>query len=52
MTETLATGYSYVSTQWKLSNEYQHDMIWVIFKSSCALDESSPSIERIYALVG
>ena len=45
MTETLANGYTYVSTQRELSNEYQHDMIWMIFIfSSCALDESSLSI--------
>ena len=25
MTETLAHGYSSESTQWELSNEYQHD---------------------------
>ena len=27
MTETLASGYSSESTQWKLSNEYQHDRV-------------------------
>ena len=25
MTETLLNGYSYESTQWEHSNEYQHD---------------------------
>ena len=27
MTETLANGYSSESTQWELSNEYQHDRV-------------------------
>ena len=27
LTETLAHGYSYESTQWELSNEYQHDRV-------------------------
>ena len=27
MTETLANGYSYESTQQELSNEYQHDRV-------------------------
>ena len=29
MTETLANGYSYDSTQRGLSNEYQHDMVQI-----------------------
>ena len=32
MTETLANGYSSESTQRELSNEYQHDMVWMVFK--------------------
>ena len=32
MTETLANGYSSESTQRELSNEYQHDRVWMIFK--------------------
>ena len=32
MTETLANGYSYDSTQRGLSNEYQHDMVKIIAK--------------------
>ena len=32
MTETLANGYSYDSTQRGLSNEYQHDMVYIIAK--------------------
>ena len=50
MTETLANGYSYESTQWELSNEYQHDRVSMVFKRicSCALDESIPiSIGRV-----
>ena len=31
MTETLALGYSYESTQRELSNEYQHDRVMMIF---------------------
>ena len=31
MTETMANGYSYDSTQRELSNEYQHDRLKMIF---------------------
>ena len=27
ITENLANGYSFKSTQWELSNEYQHDKV-------------------------
>ena len=27
ITETMVNGYSYESTQWGLSNEYQHDRV-------------------------
>ena len=37
MTETLANGYSYESTQWELSNEYQHDRVSMVFKNICFL---------------
>ena len=37
MTETLANGYSYESTQRELSNEYQHDRVWMVFKDICVL---------------
>ena len=37
MTETLANGYSSDSTQRDLSNEYQHDMVWMFFKNLCVL---------------
>ena len=37
MTETLAYGYSTKSTQQKLSNEYQHDRVQIIFKNLCLL---------------
>ena len=33
MTETLAYGYAYESTQGELSDEYQHDMVQMIFKN-------------------
>ena len=32
MTENLANGYSFKSTHWELSNEYQHDMVQKVFK--------------------
>ena len=35
MTETLANGYSYESTQRELSNEYPHDRVWMVFKNLC-----------------
>ena len=35
MTETLANGYSSESTQRELSNEYQHDRVWMVFKNLC-----------------
>ena len=44
MTETLANGYSSESTQWELSNEYQHDRVLMIFKNLCTLGKSSLSI--------
>ena len=33
MTETLANGYSYESTQLELSNEYQQDRVSMVFKN-------------------
>ena len=49
MTEILAYGYSSESTQRELSNEYQHDRVWVFFKylRPCAFDKSSLSIGRV-----
>ena len=38
MTETLAYGYSPESTQREFSNEYQHDMVSMVFKSLCILE--------------
>ena len=37
MTETLANGYSYESTQRGLSNKYQDDRVWMIFTNICVL---------------
>ena len=37
MIETLANWYSSESTQQELSNEYQHDRVWVVFKHFCVL---------------
>ena len=33
MTETLAYGYSSERTQRELSNEYQNDRVWMVFKN-------------------
>ena len=35
MTATLAHGYSSEGTQRELSNEYQHDRYWMVFKNLC-----------------
>ena len=35
--ETLALGYSSESTQQELSNEYQHEMVYMGFKNLCVL---------------
>ena len=35
MTETLAYGYSSESALRELSNEYQHDRVWMFFKNLC-----------------
>ena len=32
-----ANGYSSESSQGELSNEYQHDRVWMIFKNLCIL---------------
>ena len=37
MVETLANGYSSESTQRELSNEYQQDMVKMVFKNLCVL---------------
>ena len=37
MTETLAHGYSSESTQWELSNGYQHDRVEKVFINLCVL---------------
>ena len=36
MIETLANGYSSESTPQELSNEYQHDRVWMVPKKVCA----------------
>ena len=35
MTEALAYGYSSESTQRELSNDYQYDRFWMVFKNLC-----------------
>ena len=35
MTETLANGYSSESTQRELSNEYQLDRVYMVFRNLC-----------------
>ena len=57
MTETLANGYSYESTQRELSNEYQHDRVSMVFKNLCILVlrmKVSPALEglRRFAIKG
>ena len=50
MTKILPHGYLSESSQGELSNEYQHDRVWMIFKKTlhpCALDKSSLSIGRV-----
>ena len=50
MTETLACGYSFESTQLELSNEYQHDrvpMVFIILLCPHAMDAKSFSIGRV-----
>ena len=51
MTETLENGYSSESTQEELSNEYQDDMVQMVFKDLCILvllaKVISLSIERV-----
>ena len=37
LAETLAHGYSSESTQRKLSNEYQHDRVLMVFRNLCVL---------------
>ena len=37
MTETMAYEYSSESAQRELSNEYQLDRVWVVFKNLCIL---------------
>ena len=37
MTETVAHGYSSARTLRKLSNEYQHDRVMMVFKNLCVL---------------
>ena len=37
MTEKLAYGYSSESAQRELSNEYQHDRVWMVSKSLCII---------------
>ena len=37
MTETLANGYLSESTQRELSNEYQHERVYMVIKNLCIL---------------
>ena len=50
MTETLVNGYLSESTQYELSNEYQHDRVWMDFNNLCVLvlfNERGLSIGRV-----
>ena len=35
MTEMLTNGYSYENSQRELTDEYQHDRVWMAFKKNC-----------------
>ena len=53
MTEPLAHWYSSDSDKQELSNEYQHDWVWIVIKHflhSCTLVKISLSIERVKQL--
>ena len=55
ITETLANRYSSESIQWELSNEYQHDRNYTVFKKKLhhfSLAKSSLSIERVELFIG
>ena len=41
MTETLAHGYSSESTRQELSNELQHDKVWIVSKRFCNIGLST-----------
>ena len=43
MIEALANGYSSESTQRELSNEYQHDKVYIVFENLCIL--VAPALE-------
>ena len=50
MTETLANGYSFESTQRGLFNEYQHDQVSMVFKDVCVLvlwTKLAPALEGL-----
>ena len=44
ITGTMANGYLSESTQWTLSNEYQHDRVKMVFKNLCVFVLTLPSI--------
>ena len=62
MTGSLAYGYPSESTHGELSNEYQHDMVWMVFKNLCihvlwtkeasALEWLTPSVSITAGSVG
>ena len=37
MTQTLESGYSSESREQELSNEYQHDKVWMVLKKAEAI---------------
>ena len=50
MAETLASGYSSEKAQRELSNEYQHDRVWMVFKRFCILvlwTKVAPALEGL-----
>ena len=47
MTETLGNGYSTESTLRELSNEYQHDRVWMVFKNLCIIVRSKKVVSAL-----
>ena len=47
MTETLANGYSYESTQRELCNEYNHNGVSKVFKNICVLVKVASALEGL-----
>ena len=51
MTETMANGYSSESTQRELSNEYQNDRVWMVFKDFLSLVPWTKVVSALKGLI-